>query len=229
MQLTPEYVAKMIADGKSAAEIGAKFGKHRGAILRYAVRHNLSWKRQGRPIPDDFAQVMPTMSKVAAIKHYACSTDTLARWIEESGVKPKPHAYPVFSHDELAKAYTGSVNEAAKTLGIDRNAASRQLRQAGLLRDTPRQPKPKPQPKPKRKPNDGFIIKQQPHQRPQRDLSIIGQAVEFLRTLGPVSRCDASGKVIETGKFWRRGNAYPLTNDDIIERASRLGWTLVTV
>jgi len=235
MQLTPEYVAKMIADGKSAAEIGERFGKSKKAILRYALRHNLGpWKtvRVGnnkRDVPEDFVAITATMTRKDALRHWKCSTITFSRWMKQTGAKTinAPGRASRITKEALESAYNGSISDTAKALGIDRDTASRHLRKHGIVRDL--QPEPKTNSPVKRKTGDGFIIKQQPHQRPQRDLSAIGQAVEFLRTLGPVSRCDESGKIIETGKFWRRGSAYPLSNDDIIDRASRLGWRFVTV
>lgn len=233
MEFTPQYVSEMIADGKSAAEIGEPFGKSKKAVLRYALRHNLGpWKtvRVGnnkRDAPDDFVTITATMTRKEALGHWRCSTITFSRWMKETGAKTinAPGRTSRITKAELERAYNGSIADTAKTLGIERGTASRHLRKHGIVRDLPSEPKPKVQ----RKPNDGFIIKQNPHHRPQRDLSVIGQAVEFLRTLGPVSRCDQGGKIAENGKFWRRGNAYPLTNDDVIERASRLGWKLVTV
>lgn len=42
-----------------------------------------------RPVPDDFAQVAPTMLKTHLRIHYGVNQDGLDRWIGESGVFPK--------------------------------------------------------------------------------------------------------------------------------------------
>lgn len=236
MELTSEYVAEMIADGKSAAEIGEPFGKSKKAILRYALRHNLGpWKtvRVGnnkRDVPEGFVAITATMTRKDALRHWKCSTITFSRWMKQTGAKTinAPGRTSRIAKDALEAAYNGSISDTAKALGIDRDTASRHLRKHGIIRDVP-QTKPKKAQKTHIKDSNNFAMKNVAYVRPQRDLSVIGQAVEFLRTLGPVSRCDESGKIIETGKFWRRGNAYPLTNNDVIERASSLGWRLVTV
>lgn len=63
-------------------------------------------------------------------------------------------------------------------------------------------------------------------QRPlisNRDMSQAGQAADYLRRYGAVYRCDAVGKPNPKGTHWKRNFAV-LTDDEIIARASRLGW-----
>lgn len=62
----------------------------------------------------------------------------------------------------------------------------------------------------------------------KRDLTVIGQAVDFLRTRGPVFRCDAHGAPAVHGEFWNRGG-WVLSDNDILARATRLGWAPVEV
>lgn len=59
-----------------------------------------------------------------------------------------------------------------------------------------------------------------------RDMSLVGQAVDYLRRFGSVYRCDASGKAVTKGTHWRRNFAV-MTDDDVIQRAERLGWVKV--
>lgn len=61
-----------------------------------------------------------------------------------------------------------------------------------------------------------------------KDWSLIGQAAEFLRHIGPVFRCLASGAAAEKGEFWNR-NGFVLTDDDLMSRAHRLGWVPVEI
>lgn len=62
----------------------------------------------------------------------------------------------------------------------------------------------------------------------KRDLTLVGQAVDFLRTRGPVYRCDACGKANVKGEFWNRGG-WVLSDSDVLARAARLGWAPVEV
>ncbi len=61
--------------------------------------------------------------------------------------------------------------------------------------------------------------------RAVRDFSIVGQAADFLRRFGPVSRCGEDGKYPKrgVGQFWNR-NGYVLTDDELMAKARRLGW-----
>lgn len=58
----------------------------------------------------------------------------------------------------------------------------------------------------------------------QRDVSLPGQAADFLRQFGSVYRCDVNGKPSAKGTHWRR-NYSILSDDEIMARAQRLGWS----
>lgn len=69
--------------------------------------------------------------------------------------------------------------------------------------------------------NNGFT------QRPLlviRDFSVAGQAADFLRRFGAVYRCAENGAPNSKGTHWKR-NFSVLTDDEIVRRAERLGWT----
>lgn len=59
----------------------------------------------------------------------------------------------------------------------------------------------------------------------QRDCSAAGLAAEFLRKSSPIFRCDQRGRLNPKGKFWHRGG-YVLSDDEVIVRAQRQGWTM---
>ncbi|WP_194919911.1 hypothetical protein [Novosphingobium sp. NBM11] len=66
-------------------------------------------------------------------------------------------------------------------------------------------------------------------QRPllcNRDVTVAGQAADFLRKFGAVYRCDADGKPNAKGSHWKR-NFSVLTDDELMGRAERLGWSAV--
>lgn len=56
-----------------------------------------------------------------------------------------------------------------------------------------------------------------------RDMSAAGSAADHLRRYGAVFRCGPDGKPNAKGGFWNR-NSHVLTDDEIMSRASRLGW-----
>jgi len=58
---------------------------------------------------------------------------------------------------------------------------------------------------------------------PQRDVTLPGQAADFLRQFGSVHRCDEKGRPNAKGQFWRR-NFSVLSDEEIMSRAARLGW-----
>ena len=58
-----------------------------------------------------------------------------------------------------------------------------------------------------------------------RDVSVAGRAVsECLQKLGRIFRCDPDGRVNPKGTHWNR-NGFILTDDDVIDRARRNGWS----
>lgn len=61
----------------------------------------------------------------------------------------------------------------------------------------------------------------------KRDWSRAGQAAEFLRRFGPISRCDENRAFNPAGEFWNR-NGHLLSADDVVSRAERLGWKPIT-
>ena len=56
-----------------------------------------------------------------------------------------------------------------------------------------------------------------------RDMSLAGQAADYLRRYGSVYRCDDLGKPMAKGSHWRRNYAV-MSDDELIQRAERLGW-----
>lgn len=69
----------------------------------------------------------------------------------------------------------------------------------------------------------GFVETPMPS---KRDMSIAGQAADFLRHTGAIFRCDHRGRLPKKGAqgaFWNRGG-YVLSDAEVIGRAERLGW-----
>ena len=92
---------------------------------------------------------------------------------------------------------------------------------------------PKPKPKPPRKPkaSAGSLSRMGHTTAPivvehvRRDTTSAGQAADFLRRLGPVSRCNEAGRADIAGRFWRRGSRNGVMTDaELVDLAVSLGW-----
>jgi len=227
--MTPETIRQLVAEGKSAAEIGALYGKTRRAIIGYVLKNKLgpwltrSSKAYIRPIPDDFLVVGPTKPFHSLCQHYKAGIETMRRWIDESGVKPALRtASVVMTQSEVVERVGNmSIAQAAKELDIDRRAAAQLMRNAGLKVGRVQPEKKKTQVK---APSKSVLATWKPPTMEYiRDLSTAGLAADFLQRLGPVTRCDLHGRPIKDGQFWRRGSTV-LTDGELIARARDRGW-----
>jgi hypothetical protein len=57
----------------------------------------------------------------------------------------------------------------------------------------------------------------------KREITLAGQAADFLRKFGAVYRCDENGLPNAKGEFWKR-NFSVLSDDELVSRARRLGF-----
>jgi len=217
--MTPETIRALVASRHSATSIAKQFGVSKKAILGYVAKHDLGpWlSRNGfeaRAIPDDFSAIAPTIPRDTAQKRWKCGAGTLARWYREASVIPSNQRRnrAELSAEEVALVTGMGIMEAARALGINRDTASKMMRRAGLVRDTPPAEK-------KAKVRAVKFAKPIGTWKPTpvdyvRDMSTVGQAVDELRKLGPIYR---------KGDKWLRGNTL-LTDEEIMERAMARGW-----
>lgn len=93
---TPERIAelrRMNEAYKTEKEMAEHFGRNRSAIHYAKVRLGIETARvvgvglAARPIPDDFADIAPTMTKQACARHYGTSYTTARNWYSETGVE----------------------------------------------------------------------------------------------------------------------------------------------
>lgn len=56
-----------------------------------------------------------------------------------------------------------------------------------------------------------------------RDMTLAGQAADYLRRFGSVYRCNEVGNAVTKGTHWRRGFSV-MDDNELIRRAERLGW-----
>lgn len=93
---TPENVARaraMSEQGMTTTEIAHAFGKERTTVLNMMQRFGIPARKsngqfnQPAPVPDDFAVLFPTMSRRKLADHYGRSTNTIAVWVVQTGLR----------------------------------------------------------------------------------------------------------------------------------------------
>jgi transposase len=168
-------------------------------VQRWLADAGLLKSRRRVIMPDDFAQIAPTITIRAAEDRFGVCRYTIFRWekatdarcIRESGgdhmkakAKPKVPKPPRVVREKPAEFQRAAAPKRA--IGRDRSASLRL-------------------------------------DRVQRDMTRAGQAADHLRRLDPVRRCDAAGEYALTGDHWHfRGRVYDAAG--IIERAERAGF-----
>lgn len=182
-----------IAAGRSAREIGAAMNMTRKAVLQAARRFNLGPWRTKPGVDGGVSDRVPD--------------DFAELWV-------------AMSQRQLAAHY-GRSNETIaawiKRAGLFRPRCVHITKRAA---PAPASVSPKPV-APRGRPHSVKTV--QPIDRHQRDMSAVGQAVDFLRKFGAVYRCNPRGGADMAGTHWRRGIAV-LTDAELIERAEDKGW-----
>lgn len=167
------------------------------------------------PAPSDFAHYAQIETVEQLLKRYQVGTAKIARWRHELGV-PIVRARRV--PDDLAQIAPSMTPQQLQThYDVSRVTLTKWCRQINV--------KPKPTvraPAPVAHLGGMGRAKAAPLNQ-NRDMSLAGQAADFLRRFSPVIRCDKDGHYALEGKFWRRGSTV-MTADDVMERARRLGW-----
>lgn len=88
-------IERLVALGKSAAEIGEQFGVHKKRIYTAVLRNNLGpWQvsirpslpRGKKPMPDWFPEMAARLGNKAIEKEKGVSCATCARWRKENGI-----------------------------------------------------------------------------------------------------------------------------------------------
>jgi len=166
-------------------------------------------------MPDDFAVVAPTMSATDLAKHYSCSNWKITEWFAACGMsrsnstrfKPAARAPENFA----ALAPTMYLQDLETMFEHGAHVIKRWCAECGV---SPRRYVPHFVSRANRIPPSPVVF---------HDLSRAGQAADYLRRHGPVFRCSAVGGANTKGDFWSR-RGFVLTDDEIIERAERLGW-----
>lgn len=165
--------------------------------------------------PADFVANASAEYNEALAFRYSVGINTITRWRRETATRapipsrgqPMPQGFP-----SVAAVMSNKHLEARYSVGAE--TVKRWRAECGV---------PLPPRSPKLLPFKQNAFQTAPVDRPHRDDSIAGQAADFLRRLGPVIRCDRSGRYDQNGDRWRRGSTL-LTADEVIERAVRNGW-----
>lgn len=182
-----------------------------------------------RPVPNDFAQVAPTLCLSALSKHYQTSDMVVRRWCKNTGInparatnrggkapKPAPEGF-------AAIAPTLSITALCKQYGVNHRCIKRWLEEAGTY-SKPYIAAP-PKPRERRVSNPGAMSKMGrvngSKLAPTRVKSIYDEAADVLRRERfLVNRCNERGGYDPKGKFWRVGWS-TCTPDELLVRAAR--------
>jgi hypothetical protein len=190
---------------------------------------------QGRPIPDDFAQIAPTTCQRDLMRIYHTSWRVIDRWCRLTGIKlPSGHlgSAPIpVPEDFEREARRLSTRALAKHYGRDRKTVERWFKDTGI---TPR-PYDRAAARPRSKPFNRTPAEPRRQYRPfsfcganplpPRDDTLTGRAADFLRRKSPVYRCDRTGRANPAGKFWRIGvSCDVLTAEGLVEKAEARGF-----
>ena len=162
-------------------------------------------------MPADFPEHAAIMTSKELTAHYGSWPGCIARWRRICGVPASiPNAPAAAPANFASLAPTMTRHEAESFFGCGEKVLQRWASQHGV----------------KFRRQISVVSGQRRHKinDTQRDMTRAGQAAEFLQRFGPVFRCEGTGRQNPRGKFWRRGNAYPLTDAEIIDRAEFRGF-----
>lgn len=219
-QDTLDRIRVLIAEGKSAAEIGLMLGMHKRTVAKHSQVHGLGpWPgRKAEPPPSDFAAQWVGKSIRDLATHYGRSPTTVSDWCAKLGLsRPtgvKLTKLPGPPADFAAAARVMSLRELSAHFGITRERAANWRKTLGIGGQSRWSTGAKPVAAP---------LHIAPVDHHQRDMSPAAQAADYLRRLCAVYRCDVRGRAMADGAFWRRGTAI-LTDGELMERAKGLGW-----
>ncbi|MDO7841103.1 hypothetical protein [Sphingomonas immobilis] len=204
------------ASSMTFVQLREHYGRGSGTISRW-IRESKVSRSRTRSRPSDFAELAQTMTSAELRLHYRTSKASISQWRRECAIVTprerhisagtfKPTPVP---ENFRQVAPTLSVHAAKIFFEVGDTVLRRWEAEAGVrlrrqLPGRPRQP--------------GTVINDT-----IRDMSRAGQAADFLRRFGPVARCDATGRYLADGFYWRRGSTV-LSADEVIERAERNGW-----
>lgn len=153
---------------------------------------------------------------------YIVRTFKLGPWLGRSSHTRDTSHIP----DDFAQRWrTSSQCDLAKHYERSGSTISLWTKRMGLVRSTAARlhsvPKPKPVPKARNKPFRLHGGHKPPETVVFRDMTATGLAVEFLRRLGPVSRCREDGHLDPAGTMWRRGSR-TLSDAEIVALADEV-------
>lgn len=167
-----------------------------------------------RTMPEDFLSVAPGRTINELQKIYQAGPDAVRRWRKEAGLEPIAPVAPRQPRrtvpDGFALVARGmTMKQLRERFEASEPVVRRWCAETGV--------------EPRRA---GYVYRQAaPRPLPDaRDCSRAGKAAQFLQKFGPVTRCDADGRVDPKGTHWLRGGRFVLTDAEIMDRATRQGW-----
>lgn len=233
----------------SLTQLSEHYGVHRITIRRELHRHGISalprWKahtvRPRTTIPDDFAQIAPTMTIAGLMAHYGHGYMLIKQWLTASGIKPlvisgrQPQALVVpEGWDEFAPIETNY--RLAERFGLTPRRIAKLRKHTGIMLKRPEKPVKEPrersadfarQPAPRRV---WKHVGQKASPLPQRDDSELGRAADHLRRVGwIVTRRRADGCFDPKGEFYRVGSMPLMSAADMLAMSVRKGFQRIVI
>lgn len=249
----PQFVADFLASrGRSCVDCGFVITRHSTGRCRScsakrlnqnaAIVERRNAKPRGgynrKPLPADFTAIAGAETNVALTRRYDVSDSVIQRWRAETGIAaprlPRGAAVKREVPADLAERAAAMTNaEMASVYGCCTKTVRTWLKGAGL--PVRRNAEPFRTPATVNRGRCDPLVARQRSAAVQQNTrntrvppphlgSEAERAADFLRRFAPTYRCDAAGRMVEDGFFWRYGNAFPLGDDELLERAGRKGW-----
>ena len=218
-----DFVEVALKLERSTGRIQGHYSAGQETVARWLKEAGIDMPRTIiRPVPDDFAEVAPTMFINQLTKHYRTGLTVVYRWLKETGVQtskaPNPAQFkvlpvpadfaelaPTMVNAELARHYRSSYKTIRRWM---EESGVRCKQYAPTGRKTQKAARAMANILPRQ------IIK-------TNVKSIYDEAADALRRERfPVNRCNEKGSFNPKGDFWRVGWSV-LTGDQLLERAAK--------
>lgn len=233
----PDFV--QAAEGRCNQQVARHYGVGEWMVRKWRAMTPVPGGKRGgsqpKPVPEDFGKLAVQMSNYQLAAHYGTSRQIISRWRSMLGInissgspkalRPRPNDFReiavTMGNDKLARHYSAAIET------VRRWRVETQAWYVPALRPkkvpAPRKPRYRQPPQ-----STSTIVRLQTLQGriPPRDTSLLGTVADFLRQARRyrIHRCTEGGGADQAGKFWRVENAV-LTDDELIARAERWGWS----
>jgi hypothetical protein len=215
------YLIRAVDQGRSDAFIAEALGRAQSAVISKRQHMGLLTKAMSprkmptlRAVPDDWAQVAPTMYCIGLRKHYDTSFDAIERWARETGIQPMRAEGPRRVPADWAERCSCTTRSELQTVyGVGETTIARWVRESGVYPLGPKRQNPRR----KWNPTTQKAILVQ-----NIDTSLVGRAAQYLRKWMPVYNASVADPKASKDE-WICGRTR-LTTQDLIAKAESKGF-----